>query len=88
MTVVLNGSSLTIEQVHEVARNHAEVKLASDARKAVVKCRKVAADLRESGQLIYGVTTGIGELARVAVSPEHGEELQKRILRSHSAGVG
>jgi histidine ammonia-lyase len=88
MTVVLNGSNLTIKQVHDVARNHAEVKLAPDARRAVVRCREVAADLRESGQLIYGVTTGIGELARVAVSPAHGEELQKRIIRSHSAGVG
>jgi len=33
----------------------------------------------ESGEAIYGVTTGIGEFARIRVSPEQGSELQKRI---------
>jgi histidine ammonia-lyase len=88
MTVVLDGSSLTIEQVNEVARGHARVKLAPKAREAVKRCRQVVQDLVDEGQLIYGVTTGIGELARVKVSPEHGAELQKRIVYSHSAGVG
>jgi len=88
MSVVLDGKSLTIDQTHEVARNHATVELAPEARDAVARCRKVAEDLMASGALIYGVTTGIGELARVAVSGEQGEELQRRIIRSHSAGVG
>ncbi|MBN1461053.1 MAG: histidine ammonia-lyase [Armatimonadetes bacterium] len=88
MRVTLDGSSLTIDQVHEVARNMAEVSLAPAARRAVRECRRVAERLMSEGQLIYGVTTGIGELSRVAVSPEQGEELQRRIIRSHSAGVG
>ncbi len=88
MKVVLDGTRLTIGQVHEVARNHARVEIAPKAKEAVKRCRRVAEDLMGRGELIYGVTTGIGELARVVVSPEHGEELQKRILRSHSAGVG
>ena len=88
MKVVLDGTRLTIEQVHEVARGRARVEIAPRARAAVARCRRAAEELMGRGELIYGVTTGIGELARVAVSPEHGEELQKRILRSHSAGVG
>lgn len=88
MKIVLDGKSLTIDQVHEVARNHARVELAPEAREAVARCRKVAEELMARGELIYGVTTGIGELARVAVSGEQGEELQRRIIRSHSAGVG
>jgi histidine ammonia-lyase len=88
MKIALDGNGLTIDQVHEVARNHARVALAPGAKKAVRECRKVAERLMAEGQLIYGVTTGIGELARVAVSPEQGEELQRRIIRSHSAGVG
>jgi histidine ammonia-lyase len=88
MSVILDGKSLTIEQVHDVARNGAHVSVAPSAKKAVKECRRVAERLMSEGQLIYGVTTGIGELARVAVSPEQGEELQRRIIRSHSAGVG
>ncbi len=88
MKVVLDGYGLTLEQVHEVARNHAKVAIAPKSREEVKRCRKVVQDLVDEGQLIYGVTTGIGELARVRVSPEHGAELQKRIVYSHSAGVG
>ena len=86
--VQIDGKKLRIEDVHEVARNHDRVKLAAAARKAVLKCRKTVEELVAEGQLIYGVTTGIGELARVHVPPEVGRELQKRIVFSHSAGVG
>jgi histidine ammonia-lyase len=84
----IDGKGLKIEQVHAVARKHEKVKLAAAARKAVLKCRKTVEELVSEGQLIYGVTTGIGELARVHVPPEVGRELQKRIVYSHSAGVG
>ena len=86
--VQIDGKSLKIEHAHEVARNHDRVKLAAAARKAVLRCRKTVEELVAEGQLIYGVTTGIGELARVHVPPEVGRELQKRIVFSHSAGVG
>jgi histidine ammonia-lyase len=88
MIVQIDGERLRIEDVHEVARNHARVKLSEKAKKAVVRCRKTVEELVAEGQLIYGVTTGIGELSRVRVPPEVGEELQKRIVYSHSAGVG
>lgn len=88
MTVQIKGDGLRIEHVHEVGRNHAKVALAEKARKAVVKCRKTVEELVAEGQLIYGVTTGIGELARVHVPVGVARELQKRIIYSHSAGVG
>ena len=88
MVVEIDGSTLTIEKVHEVARKHAKVRLSRKARNAVLKCRQTVEDLVREGHLIYGVTTGIGELARVRVSREMSEELQKRIVYSHSAGVG
>jgi histidine ammonia-lyase len=88
MTVQIGGKALRIEDVHEVGRNHARVNLTAQAKRAVSRCRKTVEDLVAEGQLIYGVTTGIGELARVRVPPEVGMELQKRIVYSHSAGVG
>ena len=88
MVVTIDGNGLTIEQVHEVARNHARVMLTQKAKRAVRRCRRTVEDLVREGQMIYGVTTGIGELARVRVSPEMGKELQRRIVYSHSAGVG
>ena len=88
MSVVLTGDGLTVEKVHDVARKHSKVMLSPRAKKAIKRCRGTVEDLVKEGKLIYGVTTGIGELARVHVPKEVGEELQKRIVYSHSAGVG
>lgn len=88
MEVIIDGQSLRIEDVHEVARNHAKVRLSSSAEKAILRCREVVEDLVAKNAVIYGVTTGIGELSRVRVPVEVSMELQKRIVYSHSAGVG
>ena len=88
MVLVVTGYGLTVEKVHGVARKHVKVKLSPKAERAITRCRGMVEELVNQGKLIYGVTTGIGELARVHVPKEVGEELQKRIIYSHSAGVG
>jgi len=86
--VHIDGRSLTIEQVHEVARKGARIVLTDEGKQQVERCRSVIQGMVESGEAIYGVTTGIGEFARIRVSPEQGSELQKRIVYSHAAGTG
>ncbi len=86
--VVISGADLTIDQVHEVSRNRATVKLAPEAVKAIEASRKVIEKKVAAGVAVYGVTTGIGEFARIQISPEQGMELQKRIVYSHAAAVG
>src|SRR5947209_8416916 len=44
--------------------------------------------LVRDGRVVYGITTGVGELAGVHISPEQSAKLQVNIVRSHSAGVG
>ncbi|HUT76381.1 MAG TPA: aromatic amino acid lyase, partial [Polyangia bacterium] len=86
--VRIDGNSLTVELVHAVAREGARVALTDEARARVQECREVIDEMVISGEAIYGVTTGIGEFARIRVSPEMGAELQRRIIYSHSAGTG
>jgi len=88
MEIKIDGANLTIEKVRKVARDKAKVVLTPDAEKRVSECRKTVEQLVEDGAMIYGVTTGIGEFAKIKVSPEFGAELQKRIVYSHAAGVG
>lgn len=87
-TVEIDGESLTIEKVHAVAREYAKVHIPERTRKKVEANQKVVQKLVEAGEALYGVTTGIGEFARVKISQEMGEELQKRIVYSHAAGTG
>ena len=88
MEVVLDGNSLSIEQLEAVARHGAKVAVAPAAREKMKKSRDVIERWVAEGAAIYGVTTGIGEFARIRISTEQSAELQRRIIYSHSAGTG
>ena len=87
-TVYLDGESLTIEKVEQVARHGARVELSPQGIKKIERCRKTVEEMVKKDQPIYGVTTGIGEFARIRISPEDSSELQRRIIYSHAAGTG
>jgi histidine ammonia-lyase len=88
MAVSIDGQTLTIEKVEDIARHRAEVAYSPDAKAKIDKCRDVVEEMVNSGEAIYGVTTGIGEFARIRVSPEQGSLLQRNIIYSHAAGTG
>jgi len=82
------GEHLTIEDVVRVARERAEVALSPHARERVTRSRAMVEQLVRDGRVVYGITTGVGELAGVHISPQQSAMLQVNIVRSHSAGVG
>lgn len=86
--VTLDGDSLTLEQVAQVARDGAEVELAPEALKRMRHSRAVIEELAAGGAAVYGVNTGFGKLSDVRIEPENLEILQRNILRSHACGVG
>ena len=88
MSIVLDGNSLSIEELEQVARHAAEVSVSDDARKRVAASRELLESYVAEGRALYGITTGIGEFARIRITPEQSAELQRRIVYSHSAGVG
>ena len=86
---ILDGQSLTIADVVRVARDPAaQVRVAPQARRALVGARKVVDRAISSGQTIYGINTGFGKLANVRIPPEQLDRLQANLIRSHAAGVG
>ncbi|MFW3146389.1 MAG: histidine ammonia-lyase [Thermoplasmatota archaeon] len=84
----LGVKDLTFEDIVKVARDHATIRYSEEAIENIDRCQKMILELVEKGEKIYGVTTGIGELASVFLSPEQGLELQKKIIYSHSASFG
>jgi histidine ammonia-lyase len=86
--VVLDGSSLTLEDLDDVARRRRPVALAPAAREAVARSRRVVDDAVARGDVVYGVTTGFGNFADVVIPLDHLRELQLNLVRSHAAGVG
>ena len=88
MTLVLDGHSLKIEDVVQVARNRAPIKLHKDAIVRIDKCRGMLERKIKTREIMYGVNTGIGELSEVVLTPEQVEKFQRYLLYSHAAGCG
>ena len=86
--VVLDGRSLTLEQVEAVARHGARVELEAGARERVARTRAGIEARIAAGEVLYGVNTGFGRLADVQIPADQLARLQLNLLRSHACGVG
>jgi histidine ammonia-lyase len=86
--IVLTGADLSIADVEAVARGGAAVRLGDEARTRMIEAREVVERLVAAGEVVYGVTTGFGDLATTYVSPADSAQLQENLLLSHSVGVG
>lgn len=102
--VVLDGASLTLEDLARLARDpRVRVEIADAALDRVRQSRQQiegltdryrdAFDRLRKGEAVrpvfeYGVTTGFGEFKNIPVAPEELEQLQRNLLLSHAAGTG
>ncbi|MGX4600970.1 histidine ammonia-lyase [Faecalimicrobium sp. JNUCC 81] len=86
--VLIDGSSLTIEDVVNVCRNNYEVVLSEESISKVKIARNLVDNLVENEKISYGITTGFGKFSDVAISKEDSKQLQKNLIISHSCGVG
>ena len=88
MRIVIDGSSLTLEQVALAAAGGARVEIAPAARERVRAARRMVDRLAESGVPTYGVNTGFGTLAEVPIARPDLRKLQRNLVLSHAAGAG
>jgi histidine ammonia-lyase len=86
--VVLTGADLTIADVEAVARADAPARLDVDARARMDEARAVVERLVAAGEVVYGITTGFGDLAGTYIPPADARQLQENLLVSHAVGVG
>jgi histidine ammonia-lyase len=88
MTITLNSSGLTMEQVVEVARNGAKIEISKEALEKMAATRAHIETLAKAEVPVYGISTGFGALANQHIAPEDRVQLQKSLIRSHAAGMG
>lgn len=86
--VCIDGNSLRIQDVVAVARGHARVEVADDARVRMATSSAIVSRVVERNEVVYGVTTGFGKLSDIAIPPHRLAELQVNLIRSHAVGVG
>ena len=86
--IILEGHSLTLDDIVKVVREGAKVRLGENAIAAVKKAATIVDEWSKSDDIVYGITTGFGKLASVKISPGDREKLQENLLLSHACGVG
>lgn len=87
-TIVLDGVHLALEDVLEVAKGKANVKLSPAVPPKMKRSRDFVERALAQGEKMYGVTTGFGMLADQVIDHSQIEALQRNLIRSHSVGVG
>ena len=89
-TIIVGDQNLTIDEVVSVARHNSLVRLTENQQvlQGVQASRDYISNAVESGQPIYGVTTGFGGMANVVISPESAALLQNNLIWFLKVGAG
>jgi histidine ammonia-lyase len=84
----LNGGNLTFEDFISVTRKNASVGIADEAITRVNDSRKAVDSLVAEGRAMYGINTGFGRFADVAIPEDEVNLLQINLILSDVCGVG
>lgn len=86
--IVLKPGALSLADLHTIAREHMPVELSAAAYKAIEASKKVIDKIINEGRVVYSINTGFGALAKVRITEDKFETLQRNIVLSHATGVG
>ncbi|MFN0062679.1 MAG: histidine ammonia-lyase [Myxococcaceae bacterium] len=86
--LVLDGDTLTLEDVDRIAHQATPVELSTQAQARVKASRALVDKVASSDVPTYGINTGFGTLAEVRIAAKDLRALQLNLLRSHAVGVG
>jgi len=88
VSVTLNSSGLTMDEVVRVARHGEKLTISQEALDKMAITRAHIESLAAGQTPVYGISTGFGALANQNIAPEDRVQLQKSLIRSHAAGMG
>ncbi len=86
--LILDGQSLTLQQVADFRSRKPECRLSDEARKRMARSVATVNEVLASGKVCYGINTGFGAFATRKISAEQTAALQYNLVRSHCAGTG
>jgi histidine ammonia-lyase len=86
--ITLDGASLTFGDFISVTRKDARVSVSEEALRRIVESRSVVDSLVAEGRPMYGINTGFGRFADVAIPEDELNLLQINLILSDVCGVG
>ncbi len=88
MTIEIDGSHLTIEELVSVARHGEEVSLSQGARKAIKRSHEWVKSIIDQGEPVYGINTGFGIFSEKRIPASDSARLSRNLILSHAVGTG
>lgn len=86
--ILLDGTSLTIEQVVAVARSGERAAIAPGAHGPMDCARAYVESKLDEGAAVYGLTTGFGKFSDTYISRADAAKLQRNLIISHACAMG
>src|SRR5262249_54417939 len=86
--LLIDGETLTIDNVHQVAIERRRVGLHPDAEAKMARSRAVIERIVNEERAVYGGSAVFGKLSDARIGRSQIAPLQHNLVRSHPAGVG
>lgn len=84
----IDGNSLSLGDVIEVAYHQESVEFSQSARNRVSQAWEWVEKMSRHGEPVYGINTGFGIFADQRISPEDCARLSRNLILSHSVATG
>jgi histidine ammonia-lyase len=85
--LLAGDAPLSLAQLREL-HSGASLSLAPESIAAIERSAATVEDIVTEGRTVYGINTGFGALAQTSIPTPQLAELQRRLVLSHSVGVG
>jgi len=87
-TIIIDGNTLTIEEIIAVARHGAKVELTSNAIEAINQSRERVDLIMAQQTPVYGINTGFGIFSEQKIPCKDAVQLSRNLILSHAVGTG
>ena len=84
----IRPGGIALAEMRRIAHGNDPIALAEGWRKGVEQSLAAVGKRLAAGEVLYGINTGFGKLAKTRVADAELAKLQLYLLRSHAAGVG
>lgn len=88
MSIILDGASLTIDKLVQIARHSETIELDPKALERIKVCRAMLEQKLLAKEVMYGTNTGIGEFSEIVLNDDQVRDFQRYLIYNHAAGIG
>lgn len=88
MKIEIDNQMIGLDVLRRAWREPLSVSLGDNAKLRIAESNELINDVVASGEQVYGVNTGFGQLANVRIQTDQLARLQENLVCSHAVGVG